>query len=840
MATTPTIADDQQQEPQFAPGTVAPAEGTPQKTPTAEQLGPNYEQLEKFYPKAVSALRDLILSYRLEGMVARRDELRRTKQARLFFRGLQYGYYDSQDLQIHLPFGTTDGLGLGVTDDDDGDSPRFNYCTNIYQAFGLAFIAVMSAAIPTPKFYPQSAQSEQDVTTAKACDDVRKVIEKNNSIQKLLQTMAFRMWTDAKVCAYTRYVTDGQSFGFEELPQLEEQPQSLGENSYKCQECGAETPASSNSDQFGLGSTFCQQCQAPLSDDDLQTADSVDVPIQTGTNRVPRGQEMISIFGGLEVHGPPWADELPEWPYLQLSLETHIAKLKASYQHAADKIIASGPLNADDVYARYARQAVKQGLPAITPGDALANLVTFSRTWVQPWSFWQIEEEETRNLLLKLFPDGAYVAFAGEAYCESRNEQMAKCWNVMYGMPGDGQNRPGVGDSMVEVQMQFNDLSNIEQETAEFGIPPILHDSETLDTDAIGNTVAEPATWYPVKIRPNDDIRKKVMQLQPSTVPDQFIKRRQELYGPIGQFLTGLLPSIWGGQLEGNDTASGYAMAREQALGRIGIFWTSMKIFYAAAMRQAIECFRENRTDDVEQVISSEGGDFESKWIRMADLEGHIQVYDDPDEKFPELPGQVRAMLQQIMNDPAIGPMLMQDPGNVGTAKNIMGLRDFTIPNEDSRIKQLREITELLKTGPVSEGGQPDPMTGQPTPPQSTVPIDMLFDNHAIEATEMKRWANSDAGQTAARENPAGFANVQAHYQEHMAAAQQQSAGQSQGKPPTATINFKDLPPDGKAQLAAQDGIHLDPQQLMAQQLQDAANERTKAENVGQQGPPTE
>src|SRR4051812_45647711 len=99
MATTPQLpADDEAKQPgQVVPGNIAPAEGTPD-TQAAPELGPNNEQLEKVEKNLVQAIRELVLSYRMEGMVARRDEIRRTKQARLFFRGLQYGYYDMRDM----------------------------------------------------------------------------------------------------------------------------------------------------------------------------------------------------------------------------------------------------------------------------------------------------------------------------------------------------------------------------------------------------------------------------------------------------------------------------------------------------------------------------------------------------------------------------------------------------------------------------------------------------------------------------------------------------------------------------------------------------------------------
>src|SRR5207245_1126636 len=166
----------------------------------------------------------------------------------------------------------------------------------------------------------------------------------------------------------------------------------------------------------------------------------------------------------LELNTPVWANEQHEFPYLQWQMEVHRAKLKAAFPHAADKIQMGGPQAADDIYARATRIAVSQGMPTIHPGDALFNLITFSRTWMRPWAFYSIEDAAVRDQLLRLFPDGCYVAFAGETYCESRNESMEDCWRVMHALPGDGQNRPSVGDSLIDVQERYNTLSNMQAE----------------------------------------------------------------------------------------------------------------------------------------------------------------------------------------------------------------------------------------------------------------------------------------------------------------------------------------------------------------------------------------
>jgi hypothetical protein len=140
---------------------VAPRDGNAPAAPKdmreallAANLGPNLERLEEVRPELVNALRELVLQYRQEGIVARRHEIRRIRQARLFWQGLQYAWWNPQDMTWHLPFETK-------TYDDNAleEMPRYQFVTNLYQAFGLSFISVLSQDVPATRFYPQSALS---------------------------------------------------------------------------------------------------------------------------------------------------------------------------------------------------------------------------------------------------------------------------------------------------------------------------------------------------------------------------------------------------------------------------------------------------------------------------------------------------------------------------------------------------------------------------------------------------------------------------------------------------------------------------------------------------------
>ena len=178
-------------------------------------LGPNNERLEDAKPELVNALRELVRQYRQEGIVARRNEIRRIRQARLFWQGLQYAWWNPADMNWHMPYENRSN-----DDRELEDMPRYQFVTNFYQGFGLSFIAVLSQDVPSVQFYPQSAQSLQDIGAARAASDVADLIERNNEVEQLLTTIGYFLWTDGKLGAYVRYVADGQRFGFHEEQSL--------------------------------------------------------------------------------------------------------------------------------------------------------------------------------------------------------------------------------------------------------------------------------------------------------------------------------------------------------------------------------------------------------------------------------------------------------------------------------------------------------------------------------------------------------------------------------------------------------------------------------------------
>ena len=776
---------------------------TPTRTPNADPgivpvespaaaspFGPNNEQLPE---RLQEALRRIVQQFSTESELSRRQEIRRIKQAHQFWRGLQYLWWSERDQNWHLPFEQKLADNSSIE-----DLPRYEFVTNIYQAFGLSIISVLSQDVPRVRFFPSSAQAEEDVAAAKSATEVAQLVERNNRVGNLIVDEAFQLWTGGKAGAYVRYVVDGQRFGFHPENEIGLREVKLGDDVYVCPACGAQTaatlgarhsernaPGASSPSRFtgtpahaveeslfsaasddlsnakrdpstsgrpgrpsaqvrsmdsggaavddsrrdsprvpetGIdrtpetgddGPISCPACGALLTEEDFVAAETITVPAAQTRLRVANGQEVITIVGGLELKTPPWANEMHEYPYVQWNMEVHSARLRAAYPHAADKIgppVASGAQQ----YERLARLAQSQGGPLTEGGDFNPSLITFQRTWLRPWAFFALEDKSLRDELLALFPDGAYAAFAGDAYCESRNENMDDHWRVMHALPGDGSSgRPALGDSLISVQERFNTLSNLQIETYEYGIPPIYADSEVLDFDALQNQTAEPGSHYPARAKAGQSLASGFFQPEPAQVPSDLAQHAANLMGPIAQFLTGAFPALFGGSMDNTSTAAGYSMARDQAMGRIGLVWRRMKFFHADVMLLAVDCFRRNRPNDVEVTLLGAGAAFESKWIRLADLKGNLFSHPETDEQYPTLWSQQRAVLLQLMGspDPQIQSVLGH-PENFALIKRLIGLEDFVIPDEESRTKQYREIAQLVAESPIVASSDAADRTG--------------------------------------------------------------------------------------------------------------------------------
>jgi len=243
--------------------------------------------MENISDDVKASLRTIVANFKDDTLSARREEVKKAKQAREYWKGIQNIWWSESDQEWRFPFET-----LENQNSMNDQMPRYSFTTNIYQAFGLSIIAVLSQTTPHTKLFPQSTRQPEDVSTAKAGSEVIRLIQRNNPASALLEQIAYYAWTDGKVAGYMRYVEDGLRFGYKDQPIMGEGNVQIpgDEAAMACPGCGSATPMS----EF---EGYCPGCGNELTEDHLVPPPSYPVPMQMGSKRVAKGQEIL-VYNG--------------------------------------------------------------------------------------------------------------------------------------------------------------------------------------------------------------------------------------------------------------------------------------------------------------------------------------------------------------------------------------------------------------------------------------------------------------------------------------------------------------------------------------------------------------
>lgn len=706
--------------------------------------------------QAQDALHSLLRAYELESDYVRWHKVRLYRKTEEFWRCNQNATVGANMGNWYTPFMTPP--------EDQANAGRFDYNENYYRAWGLSIVASLSQASPKIEYLPVSAESQDDVATAKSATKIAELISRNNDMTTLRVKKAYTLWNQGIYAAYTRFLVDGGQFGYHDEDQYEMQQVQMFPDRFECPNCGHMQPAAQSPSLLQGSPVGCQNCGAIMGPESFYPAEYANVPTASGAIKVPNGAEKIDVYGPLFFKVPPQAENQRNCYYLILVGEYHKATLRAAYPDKASQIddVGSG---ASDTYERIVRLSLAdaQGQWNTMP---MANLITYKRGWLRPEAFWAHANEQEREELLRAFPDGCRVEFAGDVFLQAVPESMDDHWSICTGLPGIGMYRDPLGLDALSIQEQINDTANILAEHRELaGAPPVLYDSRYINGDALKKKRMQPASYTPILME-NVGVQKPLsdMIFQPELHVDPQLWTDNDRMAQTGQFITGALPSIFGGGSPNLKTAAAYSQARDQAMGRLSLIWKEMRSAEAREMTQAIECFRRNRTEDVELVVQGRGADFRSEFVRLSDIKGNVVATPTADEDFPQTFSQVQQSINMLLQskDQAILTVLGA-PVNRPLMQHYMGLSGFVDPGDANRSKQYLEIDGLLK-------GAPTPAADGSMLP--TIMPEPLVDDHLIHIEAIKDWAVSDTGISNKSQNPDGYANVIAHLVAHMDAAE--------------------------------------------------------------------
>lgn len=620
-----------------------------------------------------------------------------------------------------------------LKDDITGlDIPTDKRTINNYRAHGESIIAAMTVAVPNIRFFPRNADNIADIYTAKAESKISELIDQRNQASILFTQMLYILYNQPFVAAYIYEEVDGKKYGYHKIEETETQTETI--ETPVCPICGG----------------LVEEGVCPIDGPVEPVMDSIEEEFEVPTVReVPKNNARIEVYGPLNVKVAQSAKTIEDTPYLILEVDQHHAFLREMYPEHFKKI--QGGKNRGD--SQYNSQ----------------GLCNYKRCWLRAWSYNVLSDDEAIVAQLKeLYPDGALVHMIDDEIIECEAQSMDDFWKISVNPLGDDIYGDPIGKPYVPIQEMENDIVDLTVESIFHGIPQTFADPELIDFNAYGKVTAQPGQLVPAKRPPGMGMDSAFFTVKTAQVSDEINIFAGQLK-QAGQFVVGNMPSVFGGaQQGGSKTLGEYETSRNQALQRLGNIWKFVNLFWVEVKKLAVKRYRESMMAD-DSFVQENGGSFINVWIRREELSGEVgEVRAEGSDQFPVSWIQKRAMILELLNmkNPAIEAALFHSE-NVSQVSATVGFPDLYIPGEDSRNKQLAEISQMIREEAVPG------MMGM----ESTVPVDIM-DDHVVELETCKAWIRSEIGQDAKLNNPGGYANVMAHAQQHEMALQQQQMQQ--------------------------------------------------------------
>lgn len=789
----------------------------------------------------MNALKELDKTISKRDLPARREEILDAWEQRMFWRNVQHLLWSGVTRGFELP-----PVGSGYHPQDPESRSMFD--VNIYTPYGEIIASALTREFPTVRTKPSDSDKDVDITAAQTAEKlIDEIKRKAGGMKSLMSDEARLLFTDGRSMKYTRYVLDAQQFGYDQpeeevVPEDEEQP-----NTEPTQDGQPEAVLPGIMEPNGSEVSPANE-NVPGA---AGTNPSGDVGLQSQPARIPRGWQITTAEGVLETQVPIKANSISECDYVRYQREISLERAKSKFPDIAEKITASPAGPAGDEIDRLARINTKIGVRNnFLTSDSQAYDVTETHLFLRPAMLNGVKERDVRDTLLDIFAEtGCEVVFAGPELAYARKCSIDDHWAMTFAKPGDGAHRPSLGSALVPIQKIINNWVDLLNDYLVRGVPMKWGDSEVFDREKISQQSNMPGGWNFFKapqgvIAGGGMVGQYYFEETIVEPPQTLLAIIQYVMNEVAQLIVGAFPALFGGDTESNDTMGGIMVQRDQALGRIGLVWRSIKESYAQCVMQMIRSLAKNH----EGVIKSTGA--ESLTIEMSDLKGDFLCYPDTDENFPETYTQIQNRMMLLLQDAMSNPLIMQfldDPENLQVVKDAIGLQKLKIPIVESREQQLGEIEILTKSGPApnpayeqaqiqfakfSEEAQLNPQLAQALPqaqqqaqsvPEqvSTVQIHD-WDDHATHIAVCEgffRSARGRAMENGTTEEQQGFQNIVLHRQEHIAAQAQKQATAPTGptKPVNISANVKDLPPTTAAAAIQKAGLPANPQEFAAQ-----------------------
>mgnify|MGYP001572094466 CR=1 FL=1 len=722
-------------------------------------------------PEIQKLLKDVVDHFDKEDTAIRERQIRTWKQLKLLWEGFQRAWYS----EVAHDWRIWDEAAA-----DDTEQAYYDKPINVFRAYLESIIAALSATVPPVKCYPDNADDSLDLATARAGDKIAQLVYRHNEVPLLWLHALFIYCTEGMVACYS-YPKANAKYGTYEKRKYEnvEEPHEY----VRCPECGydiEDTPLTpellatkkklkQEEDKYQPGPEdveiqdiiqnenmgeieTCPACLAEIAP--LVVEETLIVERLVGITNEPKSRICLEAYGGLYVKVPNYAKKQEDCPYLIYSYETNYVNVVERYDHLHGKFgkdlreklkSSHGPR---DPYEEWGR------LNPQYQGEYPENIITCRNAWLRPAAFNVLPEKKDIDKLKELFPNGAKVVLANDEFAEARNEALDDCWTLTHNPLSDFIHHDPLGLLLVSIQEITNDLISLTLQTIEHGIPQTFADPAVLNFNAYRQMESVPGGIYEATPKSGKSVGDAFHEVKTATLSQEIMPFASNIQS-LAQLVSGALPSLFGGQMEGSETASQYSMSRAQALQRLQSTWKIFTAWWKQIFGKVIPMFIEETKDDERDVQQDKDGNFFNVFIRKAEIEGKIgKVELEANENLPLTWSQQKDVIMQLLT--AANPQILSiiaSPENIPLIREAIGLTDFYIPGEDDVIKAHDDIKLLLNSEPIPTG---DPMM----PEQPSVDIDPDYINPDITFEIIRKWVISEAGRQAKTDNEAGYRNV--------------------------------------------------------------------------------
>ncbi len=759
-----------------------------------------------------------------EDIAVRERQIRNSRRLKLLWEGFQRVWYSeiAHDWRV-----------WDETQNETSDQSSYDKPINVFKAYLESIIAALSVTIPPIKCFPDDATNTLDLATAKAGDKIGQLIYRHNDVPLLWLHSLFIFATEGMTACYS-YPKEDEAYGTYEQKDYEDIEEdheittcslcghTLNDNVISSGSPSADNPIepNTNQNQTDTNSMGMVRPQAPqmTSSKPLNMSGSVeseklenqerdefqpddeDAPLHAALNdgqdlcpacmqmmdpqisrnkfivtrlvgitHLPKTRICLESYGLLNVKVANYAKKQKDTPYLIFSFEKDYGLAVEPYEHLRGKDTLAKKIKSGNQAGSYNQYEQWGRLSPQYQGEYPINVVTINNAWIRPGKFNILKEEEA-DKLKKLFPDGVKVVFVNDEFASACNESLDDCWTIAENPLSDYITFEALGQGLTSIQEITNDLISLVLQTIEHGIGQTFADPAVLNFKGYAQTEVLPGGIFPGTPKSGKSLSDGFHELRTATLSAEVLPFSNQIQS-LAQLTSGALPSLFGGNIQGSETASQYSMSRAQALQRLQNTWKMYTLWWKNIFGKVIPMYIDEMQDDERDVQLDDSGNFVNILIKKAELEGKIgKVELEANENLPMTWSQTKDLVVQLLTNPneEVKSILMA-PENAGLIHDALGLVDFHVPNEDDVIKQNDEIQLLLNSEPLQ--------TGDPQNPEvPSIDIDPIFDNSAVEFEVCRKWIISEAGRQAKTDNQNGYRNVLLHGKAHYTINQQNAA----------------------------------------------------------------